>query len=134
MDIQGMMDMISKVARDSRTDYHLTLGKLIEALRSIDGERLVVFDWNKKNPSGADSYRGYYSDLAFGFSDEDITVEELFNLCVDSKNKSFTGYKGGDFVMDVDTPLWAAEYGATGRAIIRISSDDPVMLITREID
>ncbi len=134
MDLQDMADTLGDITRDVRSDYHLTLGKLISALEKADPSAMVVFDWNAKSPNYPNSYRGYYSDLSFHWKDEPVTVAEFLGVCREALGQIFGGYKGGDFVMDANTPLWAAGYGDCGRAIVAITGENPLALITKEID
>ena len=85
-------------------------------------------------PGDLISYRGYYSDLAFEPGDRCVTVKELLERANEANGDTFTGYKGGDFVMGDDTPLWAAPYGSTGLAIVDIKCGDDVELICKNLD
>lgn len=134
MDIQKMVDAMSASMRGTRSDYHVTLGSLIKILEGSDITSLVTFS-DGKTPGSEDSYRGYYSDLAFDNSDEPKTVAQFLEQVKKALDKSYTGYKGGDFIMDASTPLWRAEYGSCGEAII--SAQDiggKLILITKQLD
>ena len=134
-DAQSMMDAFSQGLRSVRSEYHLTLGQAIAALTTLSPTLPVRFDYQSTAPKSAMSYRGYYSDLAF---DEvvagTITVGDFLTECQKALGKTFTGYKGGEFLMDAQTPLWVAEYGDCGRAIIGVSQvDGQVLLSTKEV-
>lgn len=122
MDIQKMMNAVSAETRRIRSQYHLTLGEAIEALEKLPGDAPVVFDIGK-SPALLDSYRGYYDDLAFSVDNGNPpTVDGVLALCRRALDATFGGYKGGDFVMTAETPLWVAEYGeASGIAVIGIT-------------
>ena len=68
------------------------------------------------------SYRGYYEDLALGYTDEyqkeDTTVEALLKILEEAVGKTYTGYKGGDFYMDENTALWVANHSESGGTAI----------------
>jgi len=131
-----MFDGMSNMARSTRSDYHLTLGKLIEALEGVAPDTVVVCSDNiSEHPGGAISYRGYYSDLAFKPSAKPVTVAELLAEAKNALNQEFTGYKGGEFLMGPDAPLWIAQYGQSGgRAIIDISvTDGAATLIIKQV-
>ena len=133
MDIQKLFDAISDAAQDERKKYHLTLGGLIEAL---DGghDTPVRFD-NGMSPTQPHSYRGYYADLAFERTDGVVTAERLLVGARNCIGRTFEGYKGGDFVMSEDTPLWVASYGCTGEALVGISMVDGAFVIqTKTVD
>jgi hypothetical protein len=57
------------------------------------------------------SYRGYYSDLAFEWSGEEMKVSEMVALCKSAMGQVMEGYKGGDFMMGASTPVWTSDYG-----------------------
>jgi hypothetical protein len=134
IDLQKMMDALSESARLSRANYHLTLGQAIELAKAADPQMVVEFD-RGGSPAGPHSYRGYYSDLSFGQSGAPVTVAEFLSDLTKSLGRTFEGYKGGDYVMGDETPLWVAPYGCTGPAIMgaRINGEK-LILETREID
>lgn len=98
-------------ARNTRKVYHVTLGELIEKLRQADPEALIGLD-------SPHSYRGYYADLALEPTEVPIKVWELLNQLSDVIDTELTGYKGGKFLMEHDTPMWVATYGNTGQAMV----------------
>ena len=69
------------------------------------------------------SYRGYYKDLAFGGTCEPAytTVGEVLEACKAAEGKTFTGWKGGDFIMDEYTDLWQSPEGtSSGMRVIAV--------------
>ena len=136
MDLQKMMDAMSEMNRNTRSDYHLTLGKAIEGLSKFEEKESIRFDYEDKAPGNPHSYRGYYSDLSF----EPCQIGERANVgsfledLKESLNVEFTGWKGGEFYMGENTPLWVATEGECGRAIIDIlHRDDGLIITTKEI-
>lgn len=95
----------------------MTLGDLITELEKYPDFVTVQFD-DGSYPGDFSSYRGYYRDLAIEPTGHEWmnvgTLELMARGCVD---KAFTGYKGGDFVMDRYTNLWVAEYGSSTSVI-----------------
>ncbi|MEN6545669.1 MAG: hypothetical protein ABFE07_06465 [Armatimonadia bacterium] len=135
MDLQALMDAFAESGRRERSRYHLTLGALIEALRSAPSDAVVRFDYMDCSPGEPHSYRGYYSDLSFDRSAEPITVSQFLDTAVCCLGGTYEGYKGGDFLMTEDTPLWAASYGCCGRAIVgHHVNNGNVVLLTKEVD
>ena len=133
-DIQKLMDALSDNSRRDRANYHLTLGRAIDVVSAADPAMAVEFD-RGGGPSGPHSYRGYYSDLAFSQSNQTVTAEAFLAELSESLGKPFEGYKGGDYVMAIGTPLWVASYGCTGPAIMGARIDgEKLILETREID
>ena len=132
--IQAVLDSISEAAKTTRSDYHLTLGELINILENAKPNVNVLFS-NGQSPASPRSYRGYYSDLSFEFGPLVTVGEFLKILRSEVLDQVFIGYKGGDFVMSADTPLWRSTYGvASGEAIIAaIPTDDKVLLVTKYV-
>lgn len=78
------------------------------------------------------SYRGYYSDLSFEPSEEVRSVEDVVKM-LETKclGKEFTGYKGGEYFMDENTPIWIAEYGNCGVRIMKLNGEqEPITFVT----
>lgn len=134
MDFQKMIDAMGELDRKTRGKYHLTLGKAIEQLETLAPTTPVVFAGEPYGPGNPHSYRGYYSDLAFE-SVSDVTAASFLADCRDALGATFQGYKGGDFVMSKDTPLWHANEGSSGLAIISAAVvSGELVLQTKEID
>jgi hypothetical protein len=136
MDIQKFMDAISDASKETRSKYHLTLGGLIHFLSKAENHKTVRFDKdNLGYPSAFNSYRGYYSDLAFEASQDEVNVSDVLACADRAFGRVFDGYKGGDFEMGADTPLWVSEYGmVSGMAVIGIYENDGVVFLqTKEV-
>lgn len=91
----------------------MTLGVFIKALQRCNQDAEVVFDFCHIKPTDFDSYRGFYDHLALGWDDEgeDVKCSDLLRDANDAVGKVFYGYKGGDYTMTLDTPLWVSNYG-----------------------
>lgn len=104
------------------SDRQLTLGALIDALRHRHATETVVYDFCGLAPTTLCSYRGYYEDLALGFTNEmgwgNITVGTLLERLQSAIGQTFTGWKGGDYVASPDTAMWVATQGETGGTAI----------------
>lgn len=124
--VQEMVNFMNEMSKNERSKYHMTLGKLTTALLNIkennvadaDARLVAEFSDGEQVRLGQFiSYRGYYSDLAFEPVLEiekgkpESTIESILTQCRIANRATFEGYKGGDFIMDEDTPLWIAEYG-----------------------
>jgi hypothetical protein len=141
MDMQAFIDaFIENSKRVSAREY--SLGKLIKDLKNLDSDLIVKIDdgnfpmksnigyaedgdkkpkelgfqYDKKTESVFDSWRGSYCELAMQFSDDNqnITVKELLEDAEFINGKYLCGYKGGDFLMDLQTPIHIANYGSCG--------------------
>ena len=127
--VQDMLDGMLAREQKLRASAQLTLGGLITLLEGVDGNRYVE-DFGRPN-----SYRGYYCDLAFGHTDRPILVSEALKTARSCMGNIFGGWKGGDFQMGTLTPLWSADYGDTGPAIIGLDiSSDPIKLVRKSND
>lgn len=132
MDFQKLLDTVSDAAMRERSNYHVTLGEMIEALVSVDySKRVVLSDAPDGGLGHAMSYRGYYSDLAFSPTNDQITVGKLLAECNVAMGSTFEGYKGGDYLADEKAPLWVSSYGdASGRAIIATTDTPEAFILT----
>lgn len=125
--LQAMLDGASAQWQKRRSQTQMTLGKLIETLKSLDPERRIV---GLGDPM---SYRGYYSDLSFDPSTEILTVAAALHRAKECMGEKFMGYKGGDFYMSAATPLWSANYGDCGFRIMGLNlAVDPITLDLKE--
>lgn len=108
-----MIDEMSAQWMRERAASQMTLGKLIERLESLPPETMIE---GIREPH---SYRGYYSDLAFELGDK-VTAAKALETCRACMGEVFEGYKGGDFQMGRNTPVWLASYGVCGLKIMAI--------------
>ena len=133
--IKKFFEVISESDRQTRSQYHLTLGKLIEYLSKCREDKEVKLDIG--GTLGKEhSYRGYYSDLAFSLVYEEMTAGKLLKKCKKILNSEYTGYKGGEYIMDASTPLWISDYGvASSFAVIGLYHNDGICYLqTKKIE
>lgn len=113
-----MMDAASRDWEKERAATQMTLGKLIDRLKGLPAEMPI------QGIASPHSYRGYYSDLAFeGMAGATIPVSSALRIAQDCMGEVFEGYKGGDFLMGRNTPIWVANYGCCGLKIMSLSDD-----------
>jgi hypothetical protein len=125
MNLQDLVDDMSAQWQRERAETQMTLGKLITALEEMPEGAEVA------NLNSADSYRGYYSDLAFEYCPSGIrSASDLLAECRAAMGKTLGGYKGGDFVMGKTTPLWVASYGCCGEKLIALRPDGGIETAT----
>ena len=133
-DMQKLVDAMGAAGQQARKHYHLSLGSLISLLEAAPSDCEVIAD-DGSYPGDFASYRGYYSDLSLEPSTLQVTAGTLLQAAKKALGKEFTGYKGGEYLMDASTPLWFAGYGCCGKAITGAEiRDDKLTLITREVD
>ncbi len=128
MDLQKLVDVMNEQGRHTRAQYQLTLGALIKKLESAN-RNLPVLCSNGVMLGELSSYRGYYSDLAFEPTEKQTTVEGLMIDCKKALDTTFVGYKGGDFVMGSDTPLWLSPWGECSDIALMDVAEGDVKLI-----
>ena len=131
--IQTIIDAQTKAWAQARSQYHLTLGRLIAVLKAVDKDTLVYWRIMTYSPkdnclvdkggpdvdAGPHSYRGYYEDMAIQSTTKLPTAEEVLTMAEDALGETYHGYKGGRYTMGEDTPLWVSEYGkADGFAVV----------------
>ena len=122
-------------ARFDKTDQ-LTLGDLLHKLNACEmkDNKSVYFDFAHLEITTFESYRGYYDELALGFGDSGgKNLLQLILHCQETIGQQFTGWKGGEFIMGKDTPVWVANPGRTGDTMIVDVVDKgwAVLLITQ---
>lgn len=88
------------------------LKELIEALEAVEDKAAVL----PIGFAGPHSYRGYYDQLAFEPA-ANVTVQSMLDAAKSAMGRTFTGYKGGEFVMGEYTDCWLADYGCCGETI-----------------
>lgn len=125
--LQALMNGMSLQWQKERAESQMTLGKLIKLLegRQYDGQQVIGL-------GRLDSYRGHYCDLAFEPSMELRSVRDLLNVCYSAMGRVFEGYKGGDYLMGENTPLWVASYGGIGPKLIGLKEGTILMPIVEE--
>jgi hypothetical protein len=98
-----------------RNDQPITLGALIDLLAAREQDQTVRFDFGYIAPTGVSSYRGYYDHLAIEYADErDVKVADFLAQLREAVGSVYIGWKGGDFRMTRNTPLWVANPGNSG--------------------
>ena len=124
MDLNAIQRLVTQEVEEI-VSGNMKLGQMIAMLGTCKPDSTVSYDFGGFVPTGIDSYRGYYNHLSVGYveysQDKEVTVTHLLEWCREVNGKTLTGYKGGDFKMDDNTPLWAANYGEShGTAIVGI--------------
>lgn len=90
----------------------MRLGDLIATLEALPQDAPVRFP-DGQVPNGLCSWRGVYAELTIDRAPagETETIGEMLADARDAVGKTFQGYKGGDFLMDETTPVWADGWG-----------------------
>lgn len=136
--LQALFDGLSQQWQRERAESQMTLGDLIHELRQLPPLLEI------EGLGELQSYRGYYSDLAFSptervyepdperpgmrrFVEERVPrvkAHALLSICEAAMGQVFEGYKGGEFVMGAKAPLWVSAWGeASGQCLVRLAVD-----------
>ena len=117
-----------------------SLGALIDALMGCEYGAKVQFDFCYLAPTALASYRGYYDHLALGWTEGSRdwpTVSDIVDRLQSAIGKEFEGWKGGEYTMDRDTPIWVAnpgQTGSTGIVGIKEQGEYAVILLTTHVE
>jgi hypothetical protein len=115
--LQAMIDGMAAHGQRVRSTEQITLGCLIDALKCLPKDKEI------DGIGEPHSYRGYYCDLAFEKVNAKTTAGDLLNICKSAMGEVFEGYKGGDYMMGRNTPLWLAYCGCCGSKIMDLRDD-----------
>ncbi len=86
----------------------ITIGDMLNLLESKDPDEILTYGF--ENPH---SYRGMYDCAAVEVAYRDVTVSQMIDVCKKLLNRTFAGWKGGEYDYNEDTPLFFAEQGRT---------------------
>ena len=119
MDLQAFIDGFNRGTQKARAESkQMTLREMINRLEELSDNTQVEC---LEKPH---SYRGYYADLCLERGEGTMRARLLADRLTSCLGKSYTGYKGGEFVMNEDTPVWIGKWGAYGgQKIIGIDAD-----------
>lgn len=131
-----MMDIhavVKSMARAEAADAgQLTLGALIEKLAACDPTATCDIDTGDAPSTSLTSHRGYYDHLAIEPDQNEVSVEVVLHCLQEAVLSTHEGYKGGRFLMDKQTPVWIAHWGATGVRIVGVDDDGARVVIVTE--
>jgi hypothetical protein len=113
----------------------MRLGNLIQRLGDFSASSNVFIEGAILTvPLGVASYRGYYEDLALGYSDatgdKTETVDGLRETLKQALGKVFEGYKGGNYTASEKTLVWVGNWGdASGCRVDGVYSHDEIVYL-----
>lgn len=139
MDINALLKSVNEMRKASAGN--LTIGETLEKLYAFNGEEKITLTNGKFLDGTFDSYRGYYEDLAIGFSSDDKgfnTVGGLKDVLTKALDDGeMYGYKGGEYSIMDSTLVWLGNYGTTFEAEMLIDIqkvNGQIFVITKEED
>lgn len=83
----------------------MNLGELITLLEGVDPN--LVFPKGFGEP---DSWRGVYAEIAFEPA-ENVSAASMLAHAKSANGARFNGYKGGSYLMGLETPVHIERYG-----------------------
>lgn len=119
---------------------HITLGELAVLLKNCQENSHVSFNFPGQHPTWFRSYRGYYDQIALGHGSFDydmpVTRDILIERTLSSIGMTFSGYKGGEYIMTANTPVWVANASnPSGYALTRVQDTGyDIILHTVKVD
>lgn len=146
MDLQQILSNGIRAIRQEnlKKSSQLTLGEIILKLEMIKNkDLLIVFEDKKHYPIDIGSWRGSYDELAIGYNDtegKELSTKKFLKILKGAVGKTFEGYKGGDFLMGRNTPIWIALDGCCSGftdkeiGIIDIKEEKKVIIKIKEFD
>lgn len=132
MNLEDMMKEINAGIRRGALTKMLSLGDVIDALRDIEDKgKPIRMDFSYDGPGKLNSYRGYYDHLALTGLEAGRKVSDVLNDAEAAVGKTYSGYKGGDYRMDRDTPMWFAssQGDCHDTAVVAISDEGHCVVI-----
>ena len=139
MNLQEYLNNAVKVDRMKRfgQSSQLCLGELILKLKSMPPDSDVILDFDNTIPYTIDSWRGSYDEIAIcythvgdSYAPKPWVAQQFCRILIDAIGNTFTGYKGGTYIMDKTTPVWVANYGESGnRGVSGVRLEDNKVII-----
>ena len=138
--------MVARRLETLSKSEQLTLGELILKLEMVKNKELpIVFDKENKFPKSVGSWRGSYCELAIFYYDEKpvtIKCSEFLETLKNTVGETFGGWKGGDFTMHRQTPVWVTQdrstssgWGENSIGVVDIKeTDSEVVIVTKDIE
>src|SRR5687767_2435193 len=111
----------------------MRLGELIDVLEKHRSNQTVRFS-DGTYPRAFNSWRGVYKWLTLEPGTQHIAVSELLAQAKEADGGTFYGYKGGEYVMDRESPVWADNYGECSHYAIVASyvNEEDELILQRE--
>ena len=93
----------------------MNLGQLIDRLTQLPKDMIVHL-------GGIHSYRGYHDEISIAGVRR--PVPQALAECKKANGKAFRGWKGGMFVMNLNTPIWLSSAGECSNRYLTAINDD----------
>ena len=108
---------------------------LTRANNNGDGDCRVSFDYTNTDPHHFRSWRFRYEDVTLDHyivgEERVCTVSDLLKRAESAQYETMEGWKGGEYTMSPETPLWADDAGESyGMAITGLKKEGDRYIIT----
>lgn len=120
-------------------ENHLTVEEVLNEMGKYSETEKIILSNGMFLDGSFDSYRGYYDHLAIDFSENDKGMNTVGGFKGILKKALYVGvmcgYKGGEYSISDDTPVWFAHYGTTSGSemIVGIERmEDGIRIVTKE--
>lgn len=91
----------------------MILSEYIETLRALPQDIEAAYRGIYVPVGKLTSWRGAYAELTIPYADDGPhTIAQLLKDAEAAVGRMFTGYKGGEYIMTANTPVWADDYGS----------------------
>lgn len=151
---------MGEASSQERANYHLSFGKFLEKLRNanpdseVDKRIIGIGSYrgyyidialyteesgftttDEEQPNNIDNYKSYSKEHHLEVENLPRKAGELYKVLSELLDKRyFTGYKGGEFLITYNKPLWlATDCGDCSDIAITDLTDD-LQLITKKIE
>lgn len=141
-DIQQFLDNSKKQwAKESNNKGAMSTKQIIKKLKEFkDSNKLIVIDMLDElftSEFCVDSWRGSYNLPAIEYTsgEKGCYIDTAIKNLSEVSGMDVTGYKGGDYVLDEEDPLFVANYGSSNNctAIVDIIELDKfIVCLTKQ--
>jgi len=159
-DLQTIIEAMNLAGSEERSHYHLTYGGLIDALRAADPDAkfdervqgigsyrgyyidIALFEGSRGFSTVDAEYRGDYTDYLKwherhpeqGAGELPRKAGQLAELLESLIGRYFTGWKGGQYEITRETPLWLEHDAGDADEVAIIGIDENLNLITKDLE
>lgn len=142
LDIKDFIEIQKKQrAKESNNKGAMSAEEIISKLEEFkDSNKLVFIEMNSEiftSDFAADSWRGSYNLPSIEYCSEDsgCSIDSAIKNLQEINGMKVEGYKGGDYVLNKEDPLFIANYGCSNNctAIVDIQeTNDFIICLTKQ--
>lgn len=143
LDIQDFIEIQKKQwAKESNDKGAMSAEEIISKLKEFkDSKKLIIIEMNSEiftSDFAADSWRGSYNlpSIEYYSGNSGCSIESAIENLQEIDGMKVEGYKGGDYVLNKEDPLFIANYGCSNNctAIVDIQETDDFIICLTEQD